>query len=306
MSDLPKIHGFCDAGCKWEVPHKSEMNTLRNTILTINGSDLKFFAGTKAEYNTLSEEEKQGLLAVITDDTSNEEFKRLVSLFGIGTPASASAVFKSLADTGVVNASCTTEEFVSAMPVNSCVAFSMNTQDMPVKITDLPLEKTAGGYQYGFCVFWKGFTANYAYGFAFDIYGDMFRYKYHTGTALETNGWSKVHTSMESELYTQSFLIVGGNGGTLNDTTTRIHFNITTKTRLENMTFARFKSSFIANFPDMFHIVASGAFGTSKIDTIFHDGTDIYLSYYLGASQNTKKIEDITNLTISSIDTKLL
>lgn len=26
MSDKPKIYGYCDAGCKWEVPHKDEVN----------------------------------------------------------------------------------------------------------------------------------------------------------------------------------------------------------------------------------------------------------------------------------------
>lgn len=26
MSDRPKIYGYCDAGCKWEVPHKDEVN----------------------------------------------------------------------------------------------------------------------------------------------------------------------------------------------------------------------------------------------------------------------------------------
>ena len=26
MSNKPKIFGYCDAGCKWEVPHKDEVN----------------------------------------------------------------------------------------------------------------------------------------------------------------------------------------------------------------------------------------------------------------------------------------
>lgn len=26
MSNKPKIYGYCDAGCKWEVPHKDEVN----------------------------------------------------------------------------------------------------------------------------------------------------------------------------------------------------------------------------------------------------------------------------------------
>lgn len=26
MSDRPKIYGYCDAGCRWEVPHKDEVN----------------------------------------------------------------------------------------------------------------------------------------------------------------------------------------------------------------------------------------------------------------------------------------
>lgn len=31
MSDLPKIFGFCNAGCKWRVPHYSEINVKSKT-----------------------------------------------------------------------------------------------------------------------------------------------------------------------------------------------------------------------------------------------------------------------------------
>lgn len=42
-------------------------------VNTINDIGLKFFVGTKAEYNELSDAEKQNLFAIITDDTIAEE-----------------------------------------------------------------------------------------------------------------------------------------------------------------------------------------------------------------------------------------
>ena len=189
MSDLPRIYGTCDAGCRWEVPHKSEMNLLRNTILTINGTELKFFVGEKAEYEALSEEEKQGLFAIITDDTTKEEINAklnsLISLFDIGTPTNGSAVYSTLAQTGLVSASCTTEEMFQKMPHESNIAF-MNGA---VTLTDAPF---TGGY----FVFWKGWSENTGYGLAFDNSGNLYRYTYNRNNE-EVSGWQRVCTATD-------------------------------------------------------------------------------------------------------------
>ena len=79
MSDKPKIYGFCDAGCKWEVPHKEELNLLRSTILTVNGVDLMFFVGTHEEYAELTEKEKENVFAIITNDTSKATIENAIS-----------------------------------------------------------------------------------------------------------------------------------------------------------------------------------------------------------------------------------
>lgn len=79
MNDLPKVYGHCDAGCRWEVPHKEELNLIRSTILTINGVDLKFFVGSQEVYDALTAEAKENLLAVITDDKTEEEIKEEIA-----------------------------------------------------------------------------------------------------------------------------------------------------------------------------------------------------------------------------------
>lgn len=47
-------------------------------INTITGGKLRFFVGTKAEYNTLSEDQKQNLFAIITDDTTKADLENLI------------------------------------------------------------------------------------------------------------------------------------------------------------------------------------------------------------------------------------
>lgn len=87
MADTPKVYVFCDANCKWEGMTKEQILTaimqavnegtigdidtgFITTIKTINGEPLKFFYGTQAAYNDLSDEEKANLYPVITDDTT--------------------------------------------------------------------------------------------------------------------------------------------------------------------------------------------------------------------------------------------
>lgn len=43
------------------------------TIVTINGVQLKFFAGTREEYEALSDAEKENLYAIITDDDTQDQ-----------------------------------------------------------------------------------------------------------------------------------------------------------------------------------------------------------------------------------------
>lgn len=49
-----------------------------NFVTTIDGKLLKFFYGTKAEYNALSYEERQGLFALITDDTTKADLEKRI------------------------------------------------------------------------------------------------------------------------------------------------------------------------------------------------------------------------------------
>lgn len=85
----PTVYVICDNNCKYEGMTKEQIlaaimqavtegtigecdTGFVTTIKTINGHGLKFFVGTKAEYDSLSEEAKADLFAIITDDTTKE------------------------------------------------------------------------------------------------------------------------------------------------------------------------------------------------------------------------------------------
>lgn len=56
-------------------------------IKTINGGILHIFVGTKAEYDTLTEIQKQNLFAIITDDTTKDNIISTLNGFSDGTEA---------------------------------------------------------------------------------------------------------------------------------------------------------------------------------------------------------------------------
>lgn len=73
MSDKPRVYGFCNAGCKWEVPHKDELNevleisnsalTKANEALTNENGALEIAntASTKANNAAAASEEAKAL-----------------------------------------------------------------------------------------------------------------------------------------------------------------------------------------------------------------------------------------------------
>lgn len=96
MAETPKVYVICDQNCKFEGMTKEQIFTaimqavetgeigdinagFVQTIKTINGVPLKFFVGTQSLYDTLSEEDKQNLFALITDDTSSEELMQYLN-----------------------------------------------------------------------------------------------------------------------------------------------------------------------------------------------------------------------------------
>lgn len=89
MANTPKVYVICDANCKFEGMTKEQIyaailqavnegtigdidSGFVQTIKTINGIGLKFFLGTQAEYEALTDEEKENLFAIITNDTTKE------------------------------------------------------------------------------------------------------------------------------------------------------------------------------------------------------------------------------------------
>lgn len=85
MADTPKVYVICDLNCKFEGMTKEQIYTaivqavnegtigdidtgFVQTIKTINGKALKFFVGEQHEYELLSEKDREGLFAIITND----------------------------------------------------------------------------------------------------------------------------------------------------------------------------------------------------------------------------------------------
>ena len=60
MSNKPKIYGYCASGCKWEVPHKSDLPK-------------RFEYLTKAEYEALTEYDDEVMYCVYDEDWVVEE-----------------------------------------------------------------------------------------------------------------------------------------------------------------------------------------------------------------------------------------
>lgn len=90
-----KFYCICDMGCKYETLNREQILTaitqavsegtigdvdtgFVTTIKTINGKAVKFFFGTQSEYEALTDEEKTGLFAIITNDTSKEAFENAI------------------------------------------------------------------------------------------------------------------------------------------------------------------------------------------------------------------------------------
>lgn len=84
-----KKYCYCDNNCKYETLDKEEIlaaiaqavetgiigecdTGFITTIKTITGEPLKFFVGEQSEYEALTEEQRENLFAIITNDTTKE------------------------------------------------------------------------------------------------------------------------------------------------------------------------------------------------------------------------------------------
>lgn len=87
MATTPRVYVICDQNCKFEGMTKEQIyaaivqavneGTIGDidagfitTVKTINGLPLKFFVGPQATYDALSDEEKENVFAIITNDTT--------------------------------------------------------------------------------------------------------------------------------------------------------------------------------------------------------------------------------------------
>lgn len=88
----PTVYVFCDANCKHEGMTKEQILTaiqqavtegvigdvdtgFVSTLKTINGTYLKFYFGTKADFDALPADQKQNVFAIFSNDTIGEDMK---------------------------------------------------------------------------------------------------------------------------------------------------------------------------------------------------------------------------------------
>ena len=71
-------------------------------IHTVNGTVLRFFVGKQADYEELTDEQKEDLFAIITDDTTKEEILEQISKIISGATTVGKAVSATVADRATV------------------------------------------------------------------------------------------------------------------------------------------------------------------------------------------------------------
>ena len=299
ISDAPEGENIWTAtfgnGDKSNLIVKNGARGYVGSIETVQKQPLHFFAGTRAEYDALPDDKKKNLFAVFEDEAP------------IGNPVRASMVYKGLGD--IVDESCTTKELFDELPLNTSVSFTVNTNDTKVYLTDLP-NKNSVGNNYAFVTLYKGFTENYCYGLAWDIYGGMYFYKYHTGTAMDKNGWHKIYTEAENVIadklstpkYMHYVTIKGRNGMRYDDFEELfVSFSFISTEMIYGYNYDSVKNTLIKSVPKYLATNATGTYyiykkpttnygsGTGVTDlvtAIYHDGTDLHF-YYVPLSFDT-------------------
>lgn len=101
MADTPKVYVLCDANCRWEGMTKEQIltaitqavneGTISNidtgfvqTIKTVNGKGLKFFVGEQSEYDALTQEDKEDLFAIISNDVAKDDLLNAIETVKLG------------------------------------------------------------------------------------------------------------------------------------------------------------------------------------------------------------------------------
>lgn len=91
----PTVYVFCDANCRHEGMTKEQILTaitqavengvigdvdtgFVTTLKTINGTYLKFYYGTKADFDALPADQKENVFAIFSTDTTGEDMKSAI------------------------------------------------------------------------------------------------------------------------------------------------------------------------------------------------------------------------------------
>ena len=160
MATTPTVYVICDQNCKFEGMTKEQILTaimqavesgeikdvdagFVTTIKTISGQPLKFFVGEQAAYDALTEEEKENLFAIITNDATLEGLRaaikelqdRINNIEGF-----LNSIFNGSIPVGKANAAnvATTAEYASE------AEYAEETSRIKGSVTIKTINKTAG------------------------------------------------------------------------------------------------------------------------------------------------------------------
>lgn len=140
MGATPTVYVICDQNCKFEGMTKEQiltaiMQAVNNgvigdidagfitTIKTINGVALKFFVGEQAGYDALTAEEKKDLFAIITNDTTKEDFNEAIKKALEAADGNSRAIEK------IVDGTTTVKKAESATSASSASTATKATKD---------------------------------------------------------------------------------------------------------------------------------------------------------------------------------
>lgn len=114
-----------------------------------------------------------------------------------------SEIYSTLADVGLVTASCTTQELIDLMPNSSSMEFAHN-KDWTVKLTDAP-------DNYGHVVLYRSYNNTYNYGMFYSYNGKVYAYKYHPSNE-SGQGWKRVYTGADTDEIVYRGIVVADRG----------------------------------------------------------------------------------------------
>ena len=120
--------------------NKAALATKAESIVTTNGTILKIFVGTQAEYDSLTENEQANVFAIITDDASKENIEKAIK----SLTNNLTELKTGLSNGSVVVAKATeATTATTATSASSAASATKATLSLPTAISRLPSDSSS-------------------------------------------------------------------------------------------------------------------------------------------------------------------